>query len=85
VIAADNAHAISPKHRRMDGSSSPTQDQRALLTASEVAQLLAVPTSWVYAQSRAGRIPTVTCGRYRRYRRSAIEALITELEQAGRQ
>jgi hypothetical protein len=60
VIAADNAQAISPKDRRIDGPSSPTKDQRALLTASEVAQLLAVPTSWVYAQSRAGRIPTVT-------------------------
>src|SRR4051794_22162499 len=44
-----------------------------LLTADEVAALLSVPKSWVYEQSRLGRIPTVTLGRYRRYRREAIE------------
>lgn len=55
----------------------------SLLTASEVAELLGVPKSWVYEQSRAGRIPTVTLGRYRRYRREAIEAWVAELEAAG--
>lgn len=55
----------------------------SLLTASEVAELLGVPKSWVYEQSRAGRIPTVTLGRYRRYRREAIEAWVAELETAG--
>lgn len=55
----------------------------ALLRAPEVAQLLGVPTSWVYEQSRLGRIPTVTLGRYRRYRRAAIEAWIEELEVAN--
>lgn len=45
----------------------------SLLTADEVADLLGVPKSWVYEQSRRGAIPTVTLGRYRRYRREAIE------------
>ena len=52
----------------------------ALLTAAEVAELLGVPASWVYEQSRLGRIPTVTLGRYRRYRREAIEAWVEQLE-----
>jgi len=39
-----------------------------------------VPKSWVYEQSRCGRIPTFTLGRYRRYRREAIEAWLEELE-----
>jgi excisionase family DNA binding protein len=52
----------------------------SLLTADHVADLLGVPTSWVYEQSRKGRIPTVTLGRYRRYRPEAIEAWIEELE-----
>ncbi len=52
----------------------------SLLTAHEVAELLGVPKSWVYEQSRSGRIPTVTLGRYRRYRREAIEAWVEELE-----
>lgn len=52
----------------------------SLLTADEVGELLGVPKSWVYEQSRRGRIPTVTLGRYRRYRREAIEAWLVELE-----
>jgi len=50
------------------------------MTAAEVAELLGVRTSWVYEQSRNGRIPTVTLGRYRRYRAEAIEAWIEEIE-----
>jgi excisionase family DNA binding protein len=55
-----------------------------LMTAGEVAQLLGVPKTWVYQQSRRGRIPTVTLGRYRRYRREAIQDWLQELEdEAG--
>jgi excisionase family DNA binding protein len=54
--------------------------EAVLMTAGEVGAMLGVPASCVYAQSRLGRIPTVTLGRYRRYRRSAIEAWVTELE-----
>jgi excisionase family DNA binding protein len=54
-----------------------------LMNAREVAELLGVPTSWVYEQSRLGRIPTVTLGRYRRYRREAIEAWIVKSEKGG--
>lgn len=56
----------------------------SLLTAADVAQMLGVPKSWVYEQSRAGRIPTVTLGRYRRYRREAVEAWLEELEAESR-
>jgi excisionase family DNA binding protein len=56
----------------------------SLLTAAEVAELLGVPKSWVYEQSRAGRIPTVTLGRYRRYRRAAIEGWVEQLEAPAR-
>ena len=52
----------------------------SLLTAADVAELLGVTPSWVYEQSRAGRIPTVKLGRYRRYRLEAIEAWLAELE-----
>jgi excisionase family DNA binding protein len=51
-----------------------------LLTAAEVASLLSVPKSWVYEQSRAGRIPTVCLGRYRRYREDAILAWVAQQE-----
>jgi excisionase family DNA binding protein len=55
----------------------------SLLTAAQVADLLGVPTSWVYEQSRRGRIPTVVLGHYRRYRREAIEVWIEEVEIDG--
>jgi excisionase family DNA binding protein len=51
-----------------------------LLDAGAVAALLGVPKAWVYEQSRRGAIPTVTLGRYRRYRRDAVEAWVRELE-----
>jgi excisionase family DNA binding protein len=56
----------------------------SLLTAAEVAELLGVPKSWVYEQSRRGRIPTVTLGRYRRYRQEAIEAWVENVERGQR-
>jgi hypothetical protein len=45
----------------------------SLLIAGDVAELLGVPKSWVYEQSRAGRSPTMTLACYRRYQRGAIE------------
>jgi excisionase family DNA binding protein len=67
----------------MDASQNISADPGRLMTAKDVAELLAVPTSWVYAQSRAGAIPTLSCGRFRRYRRTAIEAWIAEAEKTG--
>jgi len=49
-----------------------------LLTAKEVADLLAVPESWVREATRAGRLPYLALGRYRRYSREAIEAWLRE-------
>jgi excisionase family DNA binding protein len=52
-----------------------------LLTADEVAELLQVTKAWVYAETRAQRIPHVPLGRYVRYRRSAVQQWITALER----
>lgn len=54
-----------------------------LLTADQVARMLGVTPGWVYAQSRTGLIPTVTLGRYRRYRREAIKVWLREIEALG--
>lgn len=54
----------------------------ALLTADEVAGLLGVTKSWVYEQSRRGRIPTISLGRYRRYRRQSIDVWLENLESS---
>jgi excisionase family DNA binding protein len=52
-----------------------------LLHAEDVAQILGVPKTWVYAETRAGRLPHVNVGRYRRYRLEAVEEWIAEHER----
>src|SRR3954463_1945217 len=59
----------------------PSGMTEALLTAGEVAELLGVSKEWVWQESRAGRIPTVSLGRYRRYRHEAIEDWIERMER----
>jgi excisionase family DNA binding protein len=54
-----------------------------LLTADEIAERLGMKTEWVWAQARAGRIPHVRLGRYRRFRESAVEDWLRELESGG--
>jgi excisionase family DNA binding protein len=54
-----------------------------LWTATQVAKYLGVTSDWVYAQSRAGAIPTICLGRYKRYRVEAIEDWLRSLEGAG--
>jgi excisionase family DNA binding protein len=53
-----------------------------LLTAKEVAELLAVKESWVREATRAGRLPHLQLGRYRRYQASAIDNWLTEQQSA---
>lgn len=52
-----------------------------LLTVDDVAQRLGVTKDWVWAQARAGRIPHVRLGRYRRFREEAIDEWLANLER----
>jgi excisionase family DNA binding protein len=54
-----------------------------LLTAAEVAELLAVPESWVREHTRDGSLPRVQLGRYVRYRREAVRAWLESTEATG--
>jgi hypothetical protein len=48
------------------------------------AKTLKTPTrTWVYAEARAGRIPHVPLGRYRRFRLEAIETWVAEAEHGS--
>ncbi len=53
-----------------------------LLTAAEVAEHLNVPESWVRQETRAGRLPCLELGRYRRYQLDAVHAWL-EGQRAG--
>ena len=54
-----------------------------LLTATQVAERLGVKPGWVWAQARAGRIPHVQLGRYRRFREEALDRWLEDLELRG--
>jgi excisionase family DNA binding protein len=55
-----------------------------LLTADQVARLLAVPRSSVYeyARRRHGRLPSIAVGRHRRFYRSDVEAWLTDVRDS---
>jgi len=74
-VSASNGNGALASLPLVDGSSG------KLMTAEETGELLSVKKSWVYAETRAGRIPHVKLGRYYRYRREAIEAWVADLEQ----
>jgi excisionase family DNA binding protein len=60
--------------------SRPPSGVERLLTADEVADWLAVTTAWVYAETRAGRLPHISVGRYYRYWPSSIEGWLRQQE-----
>ena len=45
-----------------------------LLTAEQLAERMQVPVAQVYRLARDGRLPVIRLGRYRRFKREAIEA-----------
>jgi len=49
-----------------------------LLTAAEVSERLSVPESWVRQETRAGRMPCLELGRYRRYEWESVTAWLAE-------
>lgn len=61
----------------------PVSDADTLMTAEELAALLQVTCSWVYAETRKQRIPHLRLGRYVRYRRSAIDAWMADVERSS--
>ena len=64
---------LAPKRRTSNENGA---DPDRLLTADDVAEILQVPRTWVYAQSRDGDLPTVRLGRYYRYRRPDVLAWV---------
>lgn len=68
--------ALSPTRSTGNGTTSAPE---SLMTASQVAERLGVPTSWVYEKSALGIIPSIKVGVYRRFRWSQIETWIEEV------
>lgn len=54
-----------------------------LLSATEVAELLTVPVTWVREATRAGQLPHLRLGRYVRYERDEVLDWVTQ-QRSGR-
>ena len=83
----------SSSHPGVTGLAPSAGDQRkrrsagaegSLLFAEDVASILGMTTDWIYAETRAGRIPHIALGRYYRYRRESIEAWLQDKEHSAR-
>jgi excisionase family DNA binding protein len=61
----------------------PDSEAYELLDADDVARLLCMKKSWVYAAARERRIPCVRLGRYYRFRRGAIMQWVREQESGA--
>jgi excisionase family DNA binding protein len=48
-----------------------------LLEAEELAEVLKLPVTWIEQAAREDRIPSIQAGRWRRFKRSAVEAVLT--------
>ncbi len=59
------------------------RESGGLWTAHDVADLLGVSHEYVWQLSREGRIPTVSLGRTRRYRKESILAWLEQIESPG--
>jgi excisionase family DNA binding protein len=65
---------LGAAHAAASGSIAITIDP--LITVDQLATALALPTTWLDQAAREGRIPSLQFGRWRRFRRSEVEAAI---------
>jgi excisionase family DNA binding protein len=78
---ANRTDRVAAMYHRVElGSEDSHMPADDLLTAAEVAALLRMTPAWVYEETRRNRIPHMRLGRYFRYRRSTIDAWMSQLE-----
>jgi excisionase family DNA binding protein len=53
-----------------------TSHEEPLLEAEELAAILKLPVTWLEQAAREQRIPSIQAGRWRRFRRSAVERVL---------
>lgn len=53
------------------------EDSEGLVDAEQLAKDLALPVTWIEQAAREDKIPSIRAGRWRRFRRSAVELVLT--------
>jgi excisionase family DNA binding protein len=71
ALAAGAGAACVPSH--CDQAS----DGEPLLDAENLAEVLALPVTWIEQAAREQRIPSIQAGRWRRFKRSAVERVLS--------
>lgn len=89
-VASAVTRGSEPRGNSYGDGAAPTRDPRGslplprpdrLLTADDVAEILGVPRSYVYALARRGELPTVRVGdRYVRFRCRSLQRWIEDCE-----
>jgi excisionase family DNA binding protein len=69
ALAAGAALSVAPATSSPDLASAAEQ----LLEAEELATVLKLPVTWLEQAAREQRIPSIQAGRWRRFKRSAVE------------
>jgi excisionase family DNA binding protein len=62
-------------------NSAGTARSEGLFTASELAECLNLPESWIRSEERAGRIPGIRAGKYVRFKLSDVERALAERQR----
>lgn len=63
-------------------SAAPSEEP--LVDADQLASTLGVPVTWIESAARQGRIPSLEFGRWRRFRRSEVEAAVRSEREGER-
>jgi excisionase family DNA binding protein len=64
------------------GTAAPAADE-PLLDAEQLADALRLPITWVEQAAREERIPSIKAGRWRRFKRAAVEAALAANGRSG--
>lgn len=78
ALEADAYQAALVEGARLCAAPATSRDapDEPLLDAEQLAAVLAIPSSWLEQKAREGVIPSLEFGRWRRFKRSEVEAAV---------
>jgi excisionase family DNA binding protein len=78
ALEAEAYRAALEEGEKLPGAPAVARDppDEPLLDAGQLAAALGIPESWIEAKGREGVIPSLEFGRWRRFRRSEVEAAV---------
>lgn len=75
--------ALAEGAAALSATAAPGEPEEPLLEAEELAKALKLPVTWLEQAARERRIPCVEAGRWRRFRRSDVERVLSRTSTAA--